>query len=300
MFGTTIPAKLNMQLANSKTIFCFAFLLLLGSFFSTASGESQKTSKNLALIAHGINLKPEKMTEIGEFWKLNGYEVSYLELSGHKASEGKLFEIATSEKWLQETENWLKFNLPSDSNPHSKIVFVGFSLGALVYLNSLLQFEFFAKRVKAAVLFAPAIKTHWYASLPKYLWNDLKIPSASVPSYRAHNFTPVAAYKALFKLQENILVEGGNNPVNARKLWNVPTLVFLEPRDELVSQRGTQEWVSQLGLNNWQLIPVSAKNSSHDRKFAHLIIDSLSVGIQEWNRILNTMQNWISNGSLHP
>jgi hypothetical protein len=55
---------------------------------------------NIALVAHGLNLKPSKMEKIGRFWKSRNYNLSYLQLSGHLENEGELFAQVTSEARL--------------------------------------------------------------------------------------------------------------------------------------------------------------------------------------------------------
>jgi hypothetical protein len=270
--------------------------------WETPEQPSHSPEMNIAMIAHGINLNPEKMNEIGVYWKNRGFYVSYLKLSGHLPQEKKIFSQVSAKIWEQETLNWLSFIVSQRGNKTGKTVFVGFSLGAIAFLNAWIkpplhepagkQFEV-GLHVDSFVLYAPAIQTHWYTKLPKYLFNSLLIPSGNLPEYRAHNATPVSAYRALFQLQENLLLTAQGRKVQER--LNIPSLVFLEPHDELVSYGNTLEWISHLGLNKWQPRAVSATQSVLDRKFKHLIIDSKSVGNSEWFRMNQFISEFIPN-----
>jgi hypothetical protein len=186
---------------------------------------------------------------------------------------------------------------------------VGFSLGALVIIDFLINKHFQKDAVlnlgpsnstgnefetDFAVFYAPAVRTHWFTKIPSFLWKSLSIPSASIPEYRSQNATPVAAYKSLLEMQEGLSKLVRTDPIKSRKALHFPAVVFLEPFDELVAFNPTIEWVKGLGLENWLISQVSARNAEHSRKFSHLIIDPKSVGILEWKRMIEVIERQIA------
>ena len=67
---------------------------------------------------------------------------------------------------------------------------------------------------------------------------------------------------------------------------HIPTIVFINARDELVSKPGIQQMIQQAHLKNWHLIEVQKKPSKIPN---HIIIDEQAVGKEAWQRIVATM-----------
>jgi alpha-beta hydrolase superfamily lysophospholipase len=129
------------------------------------------------------------------------------------------------------------------------------------------------------VLFAPALKIQ---PLSYILWPLLDAPrtiirSVAPEAYRSNRGTSMAAYGALYTAAAHL-----GRTVGAK--LNVPTLVFLDKQDELVSYRATARFLSEAGLTNWRLYPV-AKDSTAEQRYHHLLIDASSVGQATWDKI---------------
>jgi hypothetical protein len=87
----------------------------------------------------------------------------------------------------------------------------------------------------------------------------------------------VAAYNALFKAIEHL------NKNMGQKL-NVPTLIFLDTKDEFVSYRKLKQIIKNEELHQWKLHPVKNRTGAKG-KMHHLIIDESSIGKDAWNKM---------------
>jgi alpha-beta hydrolase superfamily lysophospholipase len=134
------------------------------------------------------------------------------------------------------------------------------------------------------VLFAPALKLHARSHLIRLLaaFPSLVIPTLSPPDYLANRGTPMAAYAAVFdtlaSFRENI----------GPKI-NVPTLVFIAPRDELVSANGLRQLTARRRLDRWRIVEVQKDAPGRAGRIRHLIIDEAAVGKANWRKMTTEM-----------
>lgn len=230
--------------------------------------------KAVALVIHGLNLKPEKMDALSQSLADSGVEVLRLALSGHGFGR---FDEVTSQSWLQQSRAGYLAAAKKAQNLGVPLFFLGYSLGGL--LGEVLLTGGIASTTAhfdRVVLLAPAIAVRPVTSLVKMLFplgKGFTVPSADSPDYRAHAGTPMAAYEALFQLVAVLRRSGYRGA-------NVPTLLFVRKDDELVSLHGIEKTVRDRFLTKWSVILVP-NNAS--RSFPrHLIIDSESLGRAEW------------------
>ena len=149
---------------------------------------------------------------------------------------------------------------------------------------------------------APAAALNWTSQLVRALnafGEDFLVPSASNATYRAScEGTSMAAYNALFD-SLRATQESGLGKSKA------PTLVLIDPKDELVSGPGLAELIEFNALNEWRLEQVSNRGATLERgAYHHLIIDEPSVGSEEWKRIQTLIRKHLepmgTSGSLKP
>ena len=88
----------------------------------------------------------------------------------------------------------------------------------------------------------------------------------------------MAGYIALFEGIEHF------NKNMAPKL-NVPTIIFINKQDELVSYRRLKRIIKIRGLHQWKLHPVEKNTPGAKEKMHHLIIDESSIGKDAWNEM---------------
>lgn len=92
----------------------------------------------------------------------------------------------------------------------------------------------------------------------------------------------MAAYLALFEAIEHF------NKNRVQKL-NVPTLIFMDERDELVSYRELKRIITNRGLHRWTLCPVKKDKTGVRERMHHLIIDESCMGKGAWNEMRRRM-----------
>jgi len=131
------------------------------------------------------------------------------------------------------------------------------------------------------VLFAPAIKMHKRNSLLKILspFPRIVIPSIAHKSYLTNDGTSIAAYNALFEMYAHL-----ENNLDSK--INIPTVVFIDKQDELISFNGLQNMVRDQNLDHWKIHPVKKDKTATKIKMHHLIIDEECVGKNMWHQIV--------------
>jgi esterase/lipase len=255
--------------------------------------------KGVALVVHGLNLKPERMQSIIAELNNAGIDVLNLSLRGHgnnflenmnlTEDEARLesFRTVTYNLWLDEIyKAYLKVRARASKNNVS-VFFIGYSLGGLMGCDlALMHPDVFYDRM---ILFSPALNITVESYLLKALlpFPNMVIDSLSPTYYRTNKGTPMAAYKALF---EAVALFDKN--VNGK--LNKPTLIFIDEKDEFVSCSKLNEMIVRWNFDQWQIHIVQkdddvGKNISH-----HLIIDRDSVGRKMWKQIRRAIKKHFS------
>ena len=130
------------------------------------------------------------------------------------------------------------------------------------------------------VLFAPALSlyvTHYFMKLLSP-FPRLVIPNPLFKAYRANYGTSVAAYSSLFEALDHF-------KKNLSSKLDIPTLVFIDRQDELVSYRGLKRLIENERLDQWKIYPIQKGKSGADEKMRHFIIDEPSVGKEIWHEM---------------
>ncbi len=243
------------------------------------------TPAGVALVIHGLNLKPEKMSSIEDLFLEQGISTLRVSLSGHRNTDIEEFKAVSADHWLEETRIAYLSAQAAAQRHQVPLYFAGFSIGALTMMT--LQQTQTATPVKfeRMFLFAPAIALQSKTYMLKALfWNDnLVVPSFSSKEIRVHDGTPVPAYKALFELVDRLAGSGFQKPQS-------PTLVLMDPDDSLVNIDGIRGMIHDHQLASWDLQPVSNRGCSGDYCNAHYITEEKAVGASEWLRIKKLVQ----------
>ena len=242
----------------------------------------------IALTVHGLNLAPSKMSTI--IHQLNDWGISCLNLSltGHeedKQDRMKDFKEVTAKKWIAEFKIAYQKARTKAQEHQVPLYLVGFSLGGLVgtaAFNNDPEIQF-----SKMILFAPAIRIKSLSKILSLLqfMPHLAIPSASPAAYRCNPATPIAAYTALYNLEDSL------NFLDVEKI-NIPTVIFCSERDELVSYRKIGQMISDHNLSNWHLIPIHKSATDPELDYQHLIIDQICLGNDEWEKISRLMESF--------
>lgn len=248
----------------------------------------------VALVVHGLNLRPRKMESIIKLLTDSGIDVLNLSLRGHgqnyfhekdvdtRKARMEAFKTVSYTVWTDEAYGAYGQARKRSDKKEAPLFFIGFSLGGLIGADLLASHaDVLFDRM---VLFAPALDIHGIHYVAKLLspFPGLILPSFTSTSYLANNGTPMAGYNALFEAIEHF-----NQHVGAK--LNVPTIIFIDPEDELVSYRKLKQRVEKESLDRWQFRLLEKSKTGVQEKMHHLVIDEPSVGTDTWNQIKSVM-----------
>ena len=259
--------------------------------------DTQDELKGVALVIHGLNLRPDRMQPIISKLIESGMDVLGLSLRGHGEnfthSKGvdkdqarlETFKNVSYQVWMNEA--YLAYLQLKERGAEKGVplFLTTFSTGGLIGLDLFVTYP--EVTFDKIVLFAPAIKLHAIVYLERVLspFPGLVIPSLGPKSYLANTKgTPVAAYNALFEGLAHF--EDRFN----RKI-NVPTLVFIDEEDEFISAQGLQTFVSEKKLDQWRFYKVQKGKSADRDTFYHHIIDVQSTGDSVWQDMMRAVVN---------
>ncbi len=139
---------------------------------------------------------------------------------------------------------------------------------------------FIPKRSKEQRGVAPALNVTVESYLLKVLmpFPNLVIDSLSPASYRSNEGTPMAAYRALFEAAEYL-----KNNISDK--INIPTIIFIDEKDEFISYSSLQEMIERKHLSHWHIHMVRKDLDVEGKMSNHLIINQESVGENMWKQI---------------
>ena len=272
----------------------------------TARWYKRKTNTTLngvALVIHGLNGRPDKMESIIAKLTTAGIDCLNLSLRGHGENFSKLDNIDTAEARMQAFKSvsyqlWRSEIFQAYQHVKIKgdryrtcVYLVGFSMGGLLGVDLFTSNPYVT--FDKMILYAPALKMHKRNFLLKTVspFPGLVVPSFAPDAYLANEGTPVAAYNALFEAVEHL--EENLDP----KKINIPTIVFIDKQDELISFSGLNTMIMEQELDRWKLHPVKKDPTATEREMHHLIIDGASVGKQTWKEIEASTIKHLKNGS---
>jgi esterase/lipase len=247
----------------------------------------------VALVIHGLNGRPDKMESIIAELTARGIDCLNLSLRGHgenyiplektdsAGARMEAFKSVSYPLWKSEAYQAYQIVKKKGGLYGTPVFFIGFSMGGL------LGVDLFASNANVKfdkmVLFAPALKMRNRNNLLKIFspFPRLVIPSMAHRSYLSNSGTPIAAYNALFEMHDHLAN-------NLDPKINVPTVVFIDKQDELISFSGLQEMVRNQKLDQWKIHPVKKDRTATEIKMHHLIIDEASLGQQMWKEMTDS------------
>lgn len=269
-------------------IVIFFILGILNAFSATFNESSvcktklftSQDTRRIAVVTHGFNNLPSEMSSIVRDLNQNHITVVLVCLKGHGLDDPE-FKDVTSELWIQDVENAIEFALRtsnqisiSNSKFSIPIDFVGFSLGALVFENVSSKLK---SIVNKRIYLSPAFKLKIKNTDPlKKIDNSYWLPSFTPSKYRANRKTRFAAYKSLFELTE--LFE-------KTVLQNRSTLVFMNPKDEMINVPEIKNIILNQQLTSWNMVEVIRSQDSR-YKINHLIVDEQALGVESYKNMM--------------
>jgi esterase/lipase len=257
-----------------------------GAFFPSLINPA----KAITIIVHGLNNKPSAMMPLVHFMQILGSDVFLVSLSGHTDNWSDPGSI-TRNQWLEDIfKVYTQVKARKGNDSTHRMYFLGFSLGALANLDLMCSKPGEITYDKMILLGpANALRNHAqvFQGLTKaILPGSWKIPSLVPTAYRASKFTPVQAYKILFEMERSL-------QKTACSQLNIPTLIFIDPKDELVSLRGLRKFIDRFNLTNWQIITIH-KPLTRTSTYHHLILDEKSTGVENWSLIQASIRSFLN------
>lgn len=258
------------------------FVMILVSTTALGASDSVRVWKiadhprAVAIVVHGLNTLPAKMAALENTLQKDDVDVLRVTLSGHNGNP-EVFKLVSSTRWKSDLARGYQVAKARAAQLGVPLYYLGFSLGGLIgmdFLNDPAEDAHFDR----IVLIAPALAVNgvsrWVKALN--LFGNVMVPSANVREYRANKEgTPLAAYNALF---ESLAVIENADFRRAQ----VPTLVFLDKRDEMVSASGIEDLIQKRNLREWRTSYIYNTKSLLESSFHHLMIDELSMGKENW------------------
>ena len=200
-----------------------------------------------------------------------------LSFQGHRKDRAA-YEAVTFDDWLAEFGDGVC--LAKRLSCNGPVSFLGFSLGSLVATHFLSRFpETFESQVHLAPALAPRPFTQvlkalsWFPTFP--------VPSLSTPEFRAESSTPIAAYNATFDAEAKL------DQITVPR--SIPTLVWMDPRDELVDLKTMESWAARKELT-WSFRQISTL--AQGRLSHHLMVTAQNFLPEDWTRLVSTSEEW--------
>jgi len=213
----------------------------------------------------------EFLAELG----LHSYRIT---LTGHNEPNKEIFDETV---WTNDVAR--AYQEVRADFPNLPTYVVGYSLGGLLATHVIDELENNA-RPNAVVLLAPALSLRTplavlaYVGFPPALsWS---VPNIAPEPYRRYPITPLFWYSTTLTLNEET-----QTLQHAQDLKGIPTLIAINPADELISESGTEEWITRNNLApEWKTFVVH-KGAEGQHIPEHVIVDERSVGPTEWSRM---------------
>jgi alpha-beta hydrolase superfamily lysophospholipase len=254
----------------------------------------------VAVVVHGLNLRPERMGSIIDELNRAGIDVLNVSLKGHgrnftwnqnlSMDEARLeaFRHVGYDLWVEEVRGAYLRARQRASDRKVPLFFVGYSLGGVLGCNLLLTDPGVA--YDRMILFSPAlnITAKGYLLKPLMPFPNIVIDSLAPPSYRANEGTPMAAYRAVFEAVADFEKSAGPG-------LNIPTAVFVDEKDEFISPLDLAQTVARLGLDRWQFHWVQKGPDGRESLSHHVLIDEVSMGRDVWKQIAAIVRGHVSS-----
>jgi esterase/lipase len=256
---------------------------------------AQANPRGVVMVVHGLNVRPSKMgtpCAEGTLVKLlfdNGYHVYRVTLKGHSGALENM-QTVTQSDWLHDAYAQYGEAKTIAEKERLPLYLLGFSLGALVYEVLMSETTEMSAHFKKIALFSPAVAIKPAAKM--ILWmrpftNDSSIiRSASPKEYRAQPGASMAAYKAVFNMEEVLRAASFRN-------CNVSTIVFIDKNDEMISASLLRKRISKYNLTNWRIYELSNAGAVIKPRYHHLLIDNKCMSEAAWQSVSKTILNFL-------
>lgn len=264
--------------------------------------EAQGECGSVVLVAHGLNLRAHALRALYEPLRARGATMVVLRLRGHArdtAGDAATLEEMRSIDATHWVEDWREAVQLANGLATTRgvpLVFLGYSLGALVHVHGLASGELDHNPFARQVLLAPAVRVRPRSRLVllfQPLGRRFVLPSFARRDIRSYHATSVGAYVTLLGLEAGVSVLAEPERVK------IPTLVLMDPGDELVSHRRLAEWIEANHLApEWRMVPLAKDRATARTWIRHDIVDEHALGRATWERLSRRVVRALVDGAL--
>jgi tRNA A-37 threonylcarbamoyl transferase component Bud32 len=270
---------------NSSRIGIFKLWLLFLYDYPIATDlyKTPLAIKGVTLVAPGLNVRPSAMVHLINILNELGSDACLVHFSKihHPDTTVDILEDDILEGYTMARSIAEKHAVP--------VYFLGYSLGALLG-----QYFLCVKpgtiNFDRQILIAPATAIR----LPRLvkssitlLGDNLKIKSLAPGPYRLDKWLPAKMYKKLMYWERSIL--------NARYAHlNIPTLLIIDPKDELISHSTLVRRMKEFHLTNYQCIILDSNLRGRSTPYHHLVIDEATMGSKNWSDVRTAIRTFLN------
>ncbi|MFP4407414.1 MAG: hypothetical protein ACLFPW_02720 [Spirochaetaceae bacterium] len=248
-------------------------------------------ARSVALVTHGLNMRPTRMAPIIELLREQGAVTALFALPGHRGGWKTLARARAEETLASATKGCTEVARVKRQRSLPVARFVGHSLGALLFLT------LFAERravgpggagsaaprelapFDEAILLAPAVALRRRATLLRppamRLAGTLPIPSLAPRADAVYPALPLGSYRLLYELLRRFRENSTVAPVA------MPMRIYLDRADEFVSLTGIRR-LRRCGRLS-QATMVIAPEEEHLPWPAHMLAGPESMGATLWD-----------------
>lgn len=238
------------------------------------------SAQEVCIIVHGLNNKPDVLMDVANLFESLQIPVILVGLTGHNQDPERLKTI-NEDIWRSDVLQ--AYNMATNKN--AKLFLVGYSLGAAVGLDILSEQTKFDKMVLLAPAIAPRTPIQFlgrvagkFPAFPLY--------SAVPERYRANKSLPLKAYDTLHHIYTSLKKKRFAHA-------NVPTLVFMDPKDETMSLDVLNRTIETCQLSNWHLLPLDSDHLDSHTMFSHMIMDKKTMGPKNWELFVHHVRDFL-------
>lgn len=243
--------------------------------------------KAITLVVHGLNVKPRAMTGLIEWLNQQGSDAFLIKLMGHDENATNISDVS-SEQWEKDMFNGYEVANKASRESMVPLYFVGYSLGALLGQH-MIQFSANDVHFEKQILIAPATAIRSRSHMLKLLFfldEKKELPSYTPEVYRANEGLPLKVYKIMFKKEKEVCAS------RFTKL-NIPTLILIDPKDELISYRKLKRFERKFSLTQHEIIILDSDLKARGGQYHHLIINEATMGKQNWKRVTEKLKYFL-------
>lgn len=243
---------------------------------------SSQPARGSVLVSHGLNNRPEIMTDLIAELAADGLDVLRVALPPECGDRSRA-AARIEEGWLEAIGRGFE---ELSSRPTELRYALGYSLGAvltLAWLDACASCD-----LEAMALIAPPVELKWLAKRVRLLtpfrhWG-MYVPSMAPKQYRQRSRVSLASYRALLNMT------AATRTLARRDFFaEVPTVVFVSRQDEFVSYRGVVDWVGANRLDAWSVVPVEP-SGDRSRFRDHLLVLPEYAGEGPWRGMVDQIR----------